>query len=506
MREGSAARLVRNTLANGAASVLGVLVFLVLTPFLVVQLGAEAYGVYTLALTLSVLGGYASFTDLGIEAATARFVAEARLDGDDELVNRIASTTLAFFGSLAVVLAPLIAGLSFVLVDFFDVPDDLRGQAVLCFALTGAQLLFEMPARTYFAVLEGTQRFTAYQACQIFRLVAQSAMFVVVLVLDLGVGALGGAMAMSSLLVLLLAHRLAHRVVPSLNVSPRHASREQLRTMFGYSSGLVGLRLFGTLYLQMDRVIVGAAMGPRFVTIYEIANKLRSSAAMVQSVAASALVPASAFARAQPQVLREMFLRGTAYTVAASWPVAASVVIFAEPVIRTWIDPKYTNAVTPTRLFTIYLLLASLQIVGATMVVALGYVRFMLLVSAPTVLADLVISLLLVGPLGINGVIIGSVASFAATFFLPMRFFLRRFEVSFTTFARRTLLPQVPGLLAQAITAFPLLWLANRSDALPVVAVLALLSIAISLAAFVRIGLRGQHREALFSVLREARG
>jgi O-antigen/teichoic acid export membrane protein len=506
MREGSAARLVRNTLANGAASVFGVLVFLVLTPFMIVQLGAEAYGVYTLSLTLSFLGGYAAFTDLGIEAATARFIAEARSDGDDELVNRLASTTLAFFSSLAVVLAPLIAGLSFVLVDLFDVNADLHDQAVLCFALTGAQLLFEMPARTYFAVLEGTQHFTAYQACQIFRLLAQAAMFVAVLVLDLGIGALGGATALSSLLVLLLAHRLAHRVVPGLHVSPRRGSRELLRTMLGYSGGLVGLRLFGTLYLQMDRVIIGAAMGPRFVTVYEIANKIRSAASLAQSVAASALVPATAFVRAQPQVLREMFLRGTAYTVAASLPVAVSVVIFAEPLISTWIDPKYTNAVTPARLFTIYLALASVQIVGTTMVVALGYVRFMLLVSAPTVLADLVISILLVGPLGINGVIIASVGSFAATSFLPMRFFLRRFDVSPATFARRTLLPQVPGLLAQGVTAVPLLWLAERSDSLLVVGLLALLSIAISLAAFVGSGLRGQQREDLFRVLREAKG
>lgn len=506
MREGSAARLVRNTLANGASSVFGVLLFLVLTPFMIVQLGAEAYGVYTLALTLSFLGGYAAFTDLGIEAATARFIAEARSEGDDELVNRLASTTLAFFGSLAVVLAPLIAGLSFLLVDLFEVSGDLRDDAVLCFALTGAQLLFEMPARTYFAVLEGTQRFTAFQACQVFRLLAQAAMFVVVLVLDLGIGALGGAMALSSLFVLLLAHRLAHRVVPGLHVSPRRASRELLRTMLGYGGGLVGLRLFGTLYRQMDRVIIGAAMGPRFVTVYEIANKVQSSASMVQSVAASALVPATAFARAQPQVLREMFLRGTAYTVAASLPVAASIVIFAEPLIRTWIDPRYTSAVTPTRLFTIYLLLASFVIVGTTMVVALGYVRFLLLVSATTVLSDLVLSILLVGPLGIEGVILASVVTFAATFFLPMRFFLRRFEVSFVTFTTRTLLPQVPGLLAQGITGVPLLWLAQRSDSLAVVGLLALLSIAISLAAFVASGLRGQHREALFRVLREARG
>ena len=506
MREGSAARLVRNTLVNGAASVFGVLVFLALTPFMINQLGAEAYGIYTLALTLSFLGGYAAFTDLGIEAATARFVAEARSEGDDELVNRLASTTLTFFSALAAVLAPAIAALSFVFVDLFDVPSDLHDQAVLCFALSGAQLLFEMPARTYFAVLEGTQRFTAFQACQIVRLLVQTAMFVAILVLDLGIGWLGGAMALSSLVVLVLSRQLAHRVVPGLNVSPRRASRELLRSMLGYGSGLVGLRLFGIVYRQMDRVIIGIAIGPASVTVYEIANKIQSSAALVQSVSASALVPAAAFARAQAEVLREMFLRGTAYTVAVSLPVAACVAIFAEPLISTWISPSYTDAVVPTRLFTIYLALASLQIVGATMVIALGYVRFMLLVSSVTVVADVILSILLVGPLGINGVLIGSVSSFAVAFVFPMRFFLQRFDVSFGTFAKRALVPQAPGLLAQAATAVPLLWLAEQSDSLLVVGPLALLSIAISLAAFVGCGLRGERRAELFRVLRAARG
>jgi O-antigen/teichoic acid export membrane protein len=505
-REGSGARVVRNTIVNGGAAFFGVAVFLVLTPFMILDLGAEAYGVFTLALTFSFLGGYAAFTDLGVEAATARFVAEARSDGDSDRVNALASSTMAFFGVAALVLAPLIAASALVLVDLFDVRPGLHDAAVLCFALVGAQLLFEMPARTYFAVLEGAQVFTAFQACELLRIVTQAGGFVAVLVFDLGIGALGGALVFSSFCVLLLAHRLAHRVVPELHVSPRRASKEVMRTLLGYGGGLVGLRLIGTVYRQMDRVIVGAAMGPRFVTVYEIANKIQSSAQMVQSIAASSLVPATAFARAQVEILRDMFLRGTAYTLAASLPVAGAVVIFAEPLIRTWIDPKYTDAAGPTRLFTAYLLLASVLIVGTTMTVALGHLRFLLLVNGPTVLANLVVSLLLVGPLGIEGVIIGSVASYLFAFPLQLRFFLRRFDVGGAEFVRRALVPQLPGLVAQAATAAPLLWLADRSDTIVAAGALAAVSIACSLAAFVAFGLRGEHRAGLLKTLREAAG
>lgn len=502
--EGSGARLVRNTLTNGAGAVLGVAVFLVLTPFMILSLGAEAYGVFTLALTLSFLGGYAAFTDLGVESATARYIAEARSEQDAQQVNRLASTTMAFFTGTALLLAPLIAGAAFLLVDLFGVSDELRSQALLCFALTGAQLLFELPARTYFAVMEGAQRFAAFQACEIVRILTQAGLFVLVLVLDLGIGALGGALVLSSAVVLVLAHHIAHRSVENLHLSPRLASRSLLRVLLGYGGALLSLRVLGTLYRQMDRVILGAVMGPRFVTVYEIANKIQTAAQMVQSIAASALVPAAAYARSRPDILSDMFLRGTAYTLGASLPVVGAVLIFAEPLIRTWIDPSYVDAVTPARLFTGYLLLASVLIVGTTMSTALGHVRFLLKVNAPVVAANVVLSVLLVGPFGINGVIAASVLTYLASFPVQLRFFLRRFNTTLALFARRALLPQLPGLLVQALTAWPLLWLADRSDSLIAAGLLACLSILLSMGAFVTCGLQGEHRAALVKTIREA--
>src|SRR3954454_1665260 len=107
VREGTAERLVRNILASGAASVLGILLSLVLLPFLIHHLGAAAYGTWALALSLSFVGGYASLTDLGIESSAVRFVAEGRAAGDHEAVNRTVSTALGFFTSVAFIVTPL---------------------------------------------------------------------------------------------------------------------------------------------------------------------------------------------------------------------------------------------------------------------------------------------------------------------------------------------------------------------------------------------------------------
>src|SRR5262245_26853157 len=110
--EGSGARVVRNTLANGAGQVLTVLISLVMTPFLIDGLGVEAYGVFVLALTLTFFGGYAALADLGVEGAAARYVAEARSDHDVATVNRTVSTAAAFFSGVALVVTPILVALS----------------------------------------------------------------------------------------------------------------------------------------------------------------------------------------------------------------------------------------------------------------------------------------------------------------------------------------------------------------------------------------------------------
>jgi O-antigen/teichoic acid export membrane protein len=152
----------------------------------------------------------------------------------------------------------------------------------------------------------------------------------------------------------------------------------------------------------------------------------------------------------------------------------------------------------------VYLLMAGVLSVGTTMVVALGHLRFLLLVNGAAVLGNFVLSLLLVHPLGIDGVVLGSVISYAMVFPLQLRYFRRQFGLSIKDFSVRIALPQLPGVAAQALTAVPLLWLADRTDSVIVAAGLAGISILCSVAAFVAFGLRGEHREALLTTLRQA--
>lgn len=505
-REGSGARLVRNTLANGAGAASGVLIGLILTPFVIDGVGISAYGVFALALSLSFLGGYAAITDLGVEAATARFVAEARARDDTAGVNVAASSALVFFGAIALVVGPVIVLLSGPLVSLFGVEGDLRDAARLCFAFVGVQMFFELPARVYFAVLEGAQRFTVFQVLELTRGLAQAAGFVTVLVVDGSVAGLSAVTAAASLLMLLLGRVLAHRAVPGLRVSLRLASRAGLRPLLGYGTGLFATRLTGTLYRQMDKAIIGIGLDVRAVAVYEIANRIHTGAAMVQSVAASALLPAAAYARERVEVLREMFLRGTCYALAASLPVTLGAIVLAEPLVRTWVGERLTDAAGPTRLFLVYLVVLAVIIVGMTMVVALGEIRYVLLASIANLVLNFALSVALVGPLGVEGVILATLIAQTLMAVPVALMLMRRFAVPLSEWMARVVRPNLPGLVAQGATAWPIAWLGARADDLILVGLLLLASMATSYAAFFRFGLDGTRRAQLTGTVREALG
>jgi O-antigen/teichoic acid export membrane protein len=502
----AAVKLVRNTLANGVGTAAGILVGLFLTPFMVARLGLAAYGVWALALTLTFVGGYTSLADLGVEGATVRYVAEATSEEDLEAVNRTVSTTLATFCAIAVVFAPAAVALAHPLVSLFGVPHRLHNAGVLCFALVGAQLAFELPARAYFAVLEGTQNYVVYQAVELARALTQAGLYVLVLLEGWGIGALGGALMVSSLLTLLVCWRLAHRALPGLRVSPLRASRGELRRLVHFGGGVFALRLLGTLYRQMDKVIVGVALGPGAVGLYEIANRVSLGATTVATMSVSALVPAAAFARRNAAILRDMFVRGSCYATAASLPFAVAGFVFVKPLLVSWIGPEAAPAAEGARLFFAYEGLQAVQNVASTMIFGTGHVRVPLLVNAAATAANLVLSIILVRPIGYAGVIVGTLIANGLAWPVLLRYYLQVFETSPGVWFRRTVRPNLVGLALQVAVSVPLLALVRDTHSLLLALGASALSLACSLVAFVAVGVRGEDRRLLLSTLSHALG
>lgn len=457
-------RLLRNTLVNGFANASNALVTLALTPYLLHTLGAEQYGVWLLALSLTFSSGYVALADLGLPEASVRFIAEARATGSAQTINEIASTTTAVFVLLGLISAVAVVAIAPVLVGFFGVSDPLEATAKLLFAVVGIGILIEVPTMAPLAVIEGTQRYGWLRILDVGGRLAWAVLVVSALLSGHGVLALAVALLVVTVVKAVAALAVSFRVQPGLGIRLGLVSRRMLRRIVTFGSKLTVLRGLSVIYAQMDRAIIGVALGAVAIAKYEIAFRLQSVAILVMVMASSSVLPAAAYnaGRGDEQKQRELYLRGTKYAVALVVPPTLATIIFARQLILSWVGDGYVAMTTPARLFLVYPLLGCLQQVGIAMLLGLGRVRRVLVLQAIAVAINLVLSIVLVKFLGIKGVILGTLIGNTIVWLPYTRYLLDTFAVSVQTWFRRIVFPNLPSTAAQVIVGlFVLRWVGS---------------------------------------------
>jgi O-antigen/teichoic acid export membrane protein len=453
--EGSGARVVRNTVANGAGRLSNAAVAIVLTPFLLRNLGAEQYGVWLLATALTFSSGFLRLADLGIQQATVRLIAEARRRRDFATVRVVGSTTTALYACLGIVLAIVVVIIAGPLVEIFKISEGLAADARVVFVLVGIQVVFDLPAVGLLAVIEGSQRYGALRLIDSGSRLAWAVSTVILVTLGHGVVALAAVSLVFAIVSFVAAWVVAAWIERSMPVRLRSVSPSSVKHVLFESRSTFALRVIGVLYAQIDRVVIGVALAAAAVASYEVAFKIQATAAITLGIAPSAVLPAAAFLGAgrDHAKLRELFVRGTKYALALALPICVAGIVYAKAIIVTWVGDEYADMADATRLFLLYPAVAITFVVGQSMLIGLDRMGSLLKLHVIAVLLNVILSIVLVGRLGIEGVIWGTLGAYLVVCVPFTRLFLREFDVTAREWARRVMLPIVPVIVVQAMAA-----------------------------------------------------
>lgn len=430
--------LFRNTLVSGAASLVTLVVTLALVPFHIDRLGGEAYGVWVLVASFSLSTGYLSLADLGLQQALVKFVAQSR--GRETAradVDRYVRSSTALFGAMAVVAGVATALLAWVSPALFNVPDDLTGPLRVLLLVLGVEALVGLPALAYLGLLEGLERFVVIRAIEVGRLLLYAAGTVAVLLRGDGLVAFG-LVAVGASLAAHVAYVVAARLVwGPVRARPERAALVELR---GFGGWLFLSKLTGTAWRQMDKTILALVAATGVLTVYDIANKVQAAAAAILSFTGSALLPAVAGpgAAGDLDLLREMLLRGTRYTLALSLPVVAGAMAITPELLEGWGGPEFVAAAPATRLFLSYQLFVSSATVALSILIGVGRVRRTATYGSFALLLNLAISLALAPRWGVSGVVLATVVAYGVTTVLYLRLAMAELELAWGRFVAET--------------------------------------------------------------------
>lgn len=439
-------RFALATLLNALGGGIGFLTSLLLTPLMIHTLGPKSYGLWILITSFSIVSGYLSILDFGIQSAVVKFVAEHHARGEQSEVNQVVSSSLYLFCGLALVGAAVLVVFSrFFVASIFKIPHELIPMMQTLLYLLALQILFEFPGLAISAVVDGLQRYDVQRAIQIIYIVLYSLSLYVLLRAGYRLLAIGVTVLILAILRTTVLAVVGRRFMPGLRLTGRF-DRALLVKIARFSGEIFLIRLNAIVYYTMDKTIIAVLLSSTILTQYDVANKFRNIAVVFLSLMTSQVVPVASrlWARGELKGLQKFFLVATKYQMAIALPAAVAVFLLARPFIYLWVGPSFAAAGGLAQLFVLQVAFDAFVVIGYNIMIGMNAVRPLMLVQLVTTTGlNLAISVFLTPRIGVAGVIWGTVIGTAASCVPYTRLYLRRLDLEWGRLFRETLVPSV---------------------------------------------------------------
>jgi len=350
-----------NSLFGFLGFLLPTVVTLVAYPILVQSLGTKAFGIYVLATSV---GGALTLLDLGVSAATLKFVAEDFSRGDRTSVAQVVVTSATFYGILGMFGSAVIWIATPYFVESFSVDIALSSEATSAFRTAAIQFSVFLLTTVCLSFFKGMRRFHwSTTAVSLLSLLTYSGSITAVKAFGFGLSGVALIGLLANIIVLVMCCGIAYRVcrVNEIPITTARPSFVTFRRMFSFSSIMAVNSLAGTLLNQAQYYLVGIVIGPAAVTVYQLATMVPSKAHSVVSSVAEVMFPLAS-ARENRAKLRSVYLKmlfGSALTAAA---LLAPLMLAPELVISLWVGPTLAAQAAPlVRVFSVAFLFMALS-------------------------------------------------------------------------------------------------------------------------------------------------
>lgn len=373
-----------------ASRVIGAVSTGVLTVILARLLGLDGYGNYALALTIAMSA--ALVASLGLDSATARYVA----DGYNSR-RTIAGVILRGL-RLRTLLAGTVFGLLIVLANPIS---SLFGEPGLAGAVRAAAvaLFFSAGFQWVTGVYEGVRRGGMLALMSIVKAVVEFAVVLTVLLLGFGVvGALVGnavsyAVAVGVGLFMMRPYLARDPSRPALDVSTGTILR------YGNHIWLAGVAWI--LFDRVDQILLGIFLGTDAVGLYDAPWRIATLLGLLGLSIASAVTPR--VASGDPEEAGRLLTKALRVTIVFYVVLGCITAVAAGDVIVGLLGPEFARSVDVLRALLPYLALMGLAPVLSRALDFIGVAAARKWIALATFLVNLVLDLILIPTIGLLG-------------------------------------------------------------------------------------------------------
>ena len=403
--------ITRNTAFALASQIATASFTAILTIVLVRVLGPEDYGVFALALSVASLIFLPA--DFGISQSTARFVAEHR--GQRESIAAVMADGLKLKFAASGLICILLFALAEPIASAYDVPDlewPLRAVAV---ALFGQSVMGFY--RTNFEAI-GRVRLNLRLVFSESAVEAGASIALVVA----GAGVVGAACgrAIGYAFGTALALYLARRAIGPRAISLRGSPAGRLRQIASYAGALLIIDAIFAALTQVDILLIGAILGASAVGIFQAPAKLITFLHYPGLALSAGVSPRLARVGEGPNV--QAFATGIRYLMIVQGLLVVPTIVWAQPITDLILGDEFAESAEVMRALAPLTFLFGIAPIVSVGVNYLGEARRRIPIAIVALVANFVVSIVLLNEIGVVGSAIGADVAYAI--YVPAHFWI----------------------------------------------------------------------------------
>jgi O-antigen/teichoic acid export membrane protein len=339
-------RFMKNVLWSWLGVATSIITGFWLSPFIFRKLGDEAFGIWTLVFAFL---EYYWLLDLGFRSATLKYAAHYRATGEDDKVNEVINTGLAYSIAIAVLMLFATFTLSGYANRFFLISDEYLNVFTVLVAMVGSGWAVGSIFNLFSAAVEGYQRFDVTSRIWISTIALRTVGLVAVLWLGYRMKAMAAVVLATLAFGYLLNYITLRRVFPSLRFSMSSMRLSMFRQMLAYGVHTSVATVGGQVLNQGAPLLLGHFLPTAFVGYFaQPVRLLRYSVDMVCKVGfVTGASAAEMAAKGEYSAVYDMGLYVNRYCLALFSPLALALCLYGQEFMRLWMSPAFALQSAP---------------------------------------------------------------------------------------------------------------------------------------------------------------
>ena len=400
--------MLKNIGSNWVVTVASVFAVYLLTPFTLHKLGVDGYGTW---LLITSINGYLGLLVLGVPMASVRYFGQHVATGDTRSLNEAISSCTGLYLLLGLIALVVGTGL-YGFFSLYGIPTALHGDARSAFGVMVLFVAVGFVALLPEGILAAHCDFVPRNVVRLATLLLRLGLTVALLTLKTSLTVLALVQLACLGFDFTLCWLVIRRRYPEIRMRLAGFDWTLVRKIFSFSLYVLVLNAGARLSFETDSMVIGGFMGVGWIPHFTVANSVIIYLMEFVVAIAAVVMPTATRLQTQGKIpeLREIFLKWSKIALSITMSAGLFLVVLGPRFIAWWVGPQFERSAGQVLqvLMISYLVFLPIRGVALPILMGLGKPRFPTIGFLVAGVVNLVLSILLVGPLGLVGVALGT--------------------------------------------------------------------------------------------------